>query len=1200
MSFNIGLSGLNAASTDLSVTGNNIANASTSGFKESRTEFGDVYTNSLLGSGRAKVGSGVSVADIAQEFTQGSISSTDNTLDLAIDGTGFFVLSSNDTLSYTRSGIFSLDKDGNVVANNGAHLQGFAADENGEIGGVLQDLTIEVSSQAPHQTELVEGSMNIDASEPVLQEIGSTVSTTGLAVGVVDTGLPESTTTTLYPAGQPMTGGTPAELAFATDLSTVATTGYASITMDIDANDGNGAQTVTLTGVAAGSTVANVLSDVQSALNSTFGSQQFVASQGTSGELVIERAGYAATDGSTFTISSTTDWDTTFGTNTGVVDGTAGELLFVGNTPISIDLSSEPGTSTTTRTTSTPPLEIVSADPGEYASLTGDGVYLAQDFSTANGNVLAFTVATGNGSTYGIRISEADWQSAAPTDFTSISATELVSEINTQIATLTTTPDVVVSNVGGYLTFDVQAPASAGDYVQLANNQSGSVGMNLDDLGFSSSARYDAGVAPIEANNEFTLEVTSDTGNGAGPYTIIIPTGTYASLSDLASEIQDQIDTYIGTSGLADKVSVEAVGGQLVFTNLNTGSGEGISIASTTTEPQAVSLLGLDSLYEVSGVDEIDRTNSFRINLTVPSPDTEGRSGSVLISLDQEINSVQELASAINAQLNSQSSDDYIGVLAYAAEVEPATTPAQYQLELRATVEGEDSTISITNVTASGADLDVADLYALLQVDASDSTLMVGGVEGVNNGYPETTVTLVDPDGNETLITIPEYSEANEIVALLNDEPGITASASTTATITAAGYNSPTGEMTITLNGQTLTSTTLEGLVEEINGYATTSLPGFSAELNTDGDLEISSRTGRDINIEIDSTVDTDSLVLMGSENSGQSVLGGSSSADRAATIGGTVNIVLNEGYTLTDPSPSVTGIFGNLDETEFTDYALNVFDPTDSSTYNHATSINIYDSQGNAHVMTQYFVHEPSTEAASGNEWAMYVTVDGENVGDPDYTLDYPANQEPTQARFTIYFNQDGTIDEAATGEMYITNWDPVDENGDRNGALGSMNVLEGGLPLTTPPNSSNYQITLAGTTLYGSDFAVNRVDQDGYTTGRLTGLEIDQDGVIFAQFSNGQSQTLGQVALADFVNPDGLTPIGDTAWAESYASGSATIGEPNTASLGQIQSAALEDSNVDLSEELVQLIIAQRNFQANAKTIETADQVTQAILNI
>ena len=152
----------------------------------------------------------------------------------------------------------------------------------------------------------------------------------------------------------------------------------------------------------------------------------------------------------------------------------------------------------------------------------------------------------------------------------------------------------------------------------------------------------------------------------------------------------------------------------------------------------------------------------------------------------------------------------------------------------------------------------------------------------------------------------------------------------------------------------------------------------------------------------------------------------------------------------------------------------------------------------------------------------------------------------------------------------------------------------------LSQIPNNSNFQINLDGSTQHAGEFDVNDQNQNGYATGRLTGLEIDQDGIIFARFTNGQAEVLGQVALANFRNDEGLTPLGDTAWAESFESGTPTIGSPRTASFGQIQSAALEDSNVDLSEQLVGLIIAQRNFQASAKTIETTDQVTQTILNI
>jgi flagellar hook-basal body protein len=145
-----------------------------------------------------------------------------------------------------------------------------------------------------------------------------------------------------------------------------------------------------------------------------------------------------------------------------------------------------------------------------------------------------------------------------------------------------------------------------------------------------------------------------------------------------------------------------------------------------------------------------------------------------------------------------------------------------------------------------------------------------------------------------------------------------------------------------------------------------------------------------------------------------------------------------------------------------------------------------------------------------------------------------------------------------------------------------------------------ASFDLDFTGTTQHGSPFAVNGSSQDGFATGRLVGVDIDDTGAVQARFSNGQSQVLGGVALANFNNDQGLTPIGDNAWTESFDSGSPIIGSPGTSSLGLIQSGALEDSNVDLSDELVGLILAQRNFQANAKTIETADALTQTIINI
>lgn len=1200
MSFNIGLSGIRAASTDLEVTGNNVANASTTGFKESRAEFSDVYTSTLLGTGSKPVGSGVMVENVRQEFSQGNISGTENALDMAIDGNGFFILEDRGSISYTRAGLFGLDKNGYVVANNNGRVQGFDANTDGVVSGVLGDIQIQVGNQSPALTSRVSAILNLDAGEEVLQEQGLELVSNGLAIGVADSGIIDSTSSTLVAAGQPTTAGTASLVDWtvgATTVAAIGTAGYAAgFNMDFDV--GTGPQTITLAGVAAASTEQDVLNDIQTQLNAVFGSQELTASVSGTGQLLIERAGFNGTNGTSFTATTNAGWDGLFGANGGVQPGIAGSQLFVGSTPINADFRSIPGTSTTTRTTATPPLGIVASNPGAPHQLTADNVYANLDFSGAN--VLGMSIATEGGATYPVLLNSATFGASA-----SVNIATMVGAINAQITATAGigNEETLAVNVGGRIEFQAQVPPAAnGDFVQIADNTVSSVVYNLNNLGFLSSNRFDGGTEPVLANNEFNLEVTSTTGNGSSVFPITIPPSSYASLDDVAVAVQQQIDVYIGAGGLNGKVTVAAVGGQLVFTNTFAGAGEGISITPTLAEPQAVAALGLDSMFAVTGQDEVDKTNSFRINLTVPAPDADNRSGSILVSLDEDYRSVQQLATSINRQLNSQNADDYIGIRAQAVEISPKVVPPQFTLELVAVEEGEASIISISDITAGGPDITTEELFAILQSNPADGSLFTAGIEGVNNQYPEQSATIVDPDGNETVVTIPEGTEANEIASIFNQQAGITATANTVMTIPLSSYNNPGNTLSLSVNGQILTSTTLPEIADEIISFRGTTLPGFTAEVNEAGDLVITNEIGRDVKVEIDSASPTDSLVVMGAVNTGPVVLGGTATAATAAAVGGHVTFTLNEGYKMQEPQPVVSGLFGALTEDEFSPVVLNAFDPLDQNTYNHATSTTMYDSLGNAHVMTEYFVKEPldPTRPNEANIWAMYVQINGQEVGDPDSTLDFPANLVPTQARYELFFNQDGTLDSDATGDIYITNWDPVDAAGDPTGAMTSLNVLEGGLPLTEPPTNSNFEIILDGSTQFGSSFAVSEVNQNGYTTGRLAGLEVDQEGVIFARYTNGQAQVLGQVALANFRNPEGLTPLGDTGWAESFESGVATVGSPRTASFGQVRASALEDSNVDISEELVGLIIAQRNFQASAKTIETMDQVTQTILNI
>ena len=1207
MSFNIGLSGLHASSTDLEVTGNNIANASSVGFKKSRTEFGDVYTTTLLGTGSNPVGSGTYVQNVRQQFTQGNISGTGSVMDMAIDGNGFFVLNENGNVSYTRAGYFNVDKNGYVIANTGARLQGFPANDSGTIGGILGDMRIDVATQPPRLTNQILAQYNLNAGAKVLQEQGKKLESNGLAIGAAHSGIPESTRSTLDSAGQPTSAGSPAQATFATggitatpagsapagSLAAIASTGIgAPITFTVNLNDGKGTQTVTIPPLAAGGTEANALRHIQQALNDGLGSRELIAGN-DGGRLSFTRGGYHSTDGSGFTLSNGLDGLAGAPASYSPA-GIPGSQLFVGSNPTTADFRSQPGSQTTNRTTSTPPLNIVGYTAGSRAELTGT-TYPGAGLDFSGTNSLSFNISL-NGNPTPITLDNATMGGNAAADINAV-----ITEINAQLtaAGVPATSLIAQDDGSGAIQF---ISGNDGDSISLT--QTGSSARTLNELGFAAGNRNATGQLEVFANNEFNLQVLSNTGNASNAVQITIPPSNYANLDALAEAIQAQIDSSTGSNGLAGKVSVKAVGGQLVFTNTNVGQNESLAFSDTGNPNAAGALTALkfDNMFEVAGTNKVDKSNSFSINLTVPAPDPDNRSGSVQITLDEEYRSVQQLAASINRQLNAQSADDYIGVQAYAVEIEPKVVPPQFKLQLRATQEGEGSVVSVSNVMANGPDITDAEIFGLLQLDPSNNGLFTAGIEGVSNMYPEQKVTITDPKGNETELTIPARSEANEIVAKFNLQPGITATAETIATIPLNSFNSPSRNMTINVNGQNISGRSLKDIADEINSYSNTTLPGTKATIAENGDLVITNQVGRDIKITMSSPTVTDSLVVIGNADSGPVMLGGTAGADHSAAVGGKITFILNEGYSMSKPEPQVSGIFGSLTPEEFEDYTLNTFDPDNQDTYNDATTIMIYDSLGNPHEMTQYFVREPldPDRPNERNVWAMYILIDGQEVGDPDPTLPFPENLEPSRFRKEIFFNQDGSMNTAATGPLYITNWTPLDSQGNPNGAFGPVNELNGGLPLREPATNSNFEVKLDGTTQHAGGFDINDQKQNGYSTGRLKSLDIDSEGVVFARFTNGQAQVLGQVALANFRNPEGLTPLGDTAWAESFESGNATIGAPRTATFGRIKSSALEDSNVDLSDQLVRLIIAQRNFQANAKTIETTNQITQTILNI
>lgn len=269
-----------------------------------------------------------------------------------------------------------------------------------------------------------------------------------------------------------------------------------------------------------------------------------------------------------------------------------------------------------------------------------------------------------------------------------------------------------------------------------------------------------------------------------------------------------------------------------------------------------------------------------------------------------------------------------------------------------------------------------------------------------------------------------------------------------------------------------------------------------------------------------------------------------------------TENVALSLNLSAYSSVPSEASRFG-----PDTPYAFDRFDP---GTYNNSTQTTIYDASGNPLTMTSYFVRE-TTDAPS--TWSVYTF-----VGDKQLGTD-AANPQPVTLTF------------------------------DASGALTNPTAPTQFAPFTVGSSTTEQSIALdfgSATTQLGAPFSVDSRSQDGKAVGQLDGVTVGEDGIVRASFSNGDSLALGKVALANFSNPSGLRQLGNSTWAATGLSGEPRLGEPGVNGFGGLMSGAIERSNVDITEELVGLIAAQRNFQANAKALDTASQISQTIFNI
>lgn len=253
----------------------------------------------------------------------------------------------------------------------------------------------------------------------------------------------------------------------------------------------------------------------------------------------------------------------------------------------------------------------------------------------------------------------------------------------------------------------------------------------------------------------------------------------------------------------------------------------------------------------------------------------------------------------------------------------------------------------------------------------------------------------------------------------------------------------------------------------------------------------------------------------------------------------------------------TTVGLVSNLDaRVDVIDPALVPFDPANMDSYHSSSTVSVYDSLGNEHALTQYHVKTAS------NEWSVHYMMEGVDVT--------PAGGH------TMTFDSNGILTAGNTLTMNIN--DPA--------------ILDGATAMA-------FDVGFDKSTQYAAAYNNSSLSQDGYTSGDLKGVRLDDNGLLYGTYTNGQEQLQGQVALANFANPNGLEPISNNAWIATNGAGQAILGAPATGTMGNVTGGYLEGSNVDTTAEMVNLMSAQRNYQSNAKVLDVNSTMQQALLN-
>jgi len=1255
MSFYTSLTGLNGAQADISTTSNNVANVGTTGFKRSRAEFGDIFATSPLQNASSAIGSGTILKSIKQQFTQGNIQSSLNALDLAITGQGFFAMKPSLTSSqtvYTRNGSFSVNNDRYVVDSKGQYLQVFPVNDDGSVTSTSADsaknLQLPVNSGLPAATEKIELGLNLPADAEIIPQNSRYSESNPYIFNRDDPDtFNKSTSITIYDSlGNP----------------TIATIYYVKTSNATETTPSNKWQTYVYVGaneldpalIAAkdeqGQTLyinkfGQTTSDPQS-LDPTFVpgaphplyklDEQNVSSPSSPARVTgvnIRTGGFdfGETDSTEVEITSDpAEWDET--REGGFTDAGAkywGENMFTisdgSSEPVSISIKSGKYTGTSLAVELTRAVNEAFGDD-RYVKITD--TYINKAGSVVPGNdIIKIDLISldeagndqglsrpieidllGASGSQGTPLDGTASGLAAPERDLQLTRAELIETVQKRLnaamnnrgyefgkESVTWVEDSVPTTWPITVGYDQENRS-----LTFAPNRT-LIGPNANELQarFNSLQVY----SPTASNLGLPLKTTSTPAliragtswNGGE----LVPDGDYLldpndhrfgievkynkdsrQFSFISGVTGEDSSIRVGRASLATTDEIQSQVDSYDLSDVSLAVGESINIqvsgrTFTYTNSELTALSGADLVTAIIAAYDSDATSGSNVSeeqeisfdfiapaTTLGYADTIVVDGVsvALVSADTTTTILQKVKAALETSA-SYGSGDGQRLVAFDDDDEPTKLIITFGVQegdvrdIEVTIPSEVPTLSHTVLeTIKGKDLIETEF-------------------GISDGSE-----LDEPPSSLTKLLITGASDGSKFSSTLR----INGEIKVKEAVGATGSNSVPG---VEL-GSAIFSDIATGQVTEDSPY-----------LGSSNDL-----------LGIGSSYDTQALVLSGT---------GLVSTPAVAT--GTRAIApLNQTFVPNETlgenlmTFTVDGIVGTIKlpvraytgDTFASAIQERVNQIEDEVTGRTVSGVRVqFDVDNNRLVFTSGTKGRTSQINVVGhpNYGLRNVTVDPGKV--PVITNLKQATDADDNK---LFINENGEIITQDPGETQ--NWFPLylDQGELTFDTFGKLDSPKEGVIYSPfdPANGSNL-INLAidygkFSTQFSQPFSVLSLQQDGYPSGRLDGLNIDANGTVRANYTNGRTEALGKLILANFANPNGLKQVGNANYVATSVSGDASLGQAGGDGFGSIQSGSLERSNVDITEELVNLITAQRNFQANAKAIETTTTLTQTIIQI